>query len=314
MARKKRSETPPDPRDAADTSKAVVYALGANFAIAITKYVAAAITGSGSMFAEAVHSTADCGNQLLLLLGLKLSRRPPTPDYPMGFGKETYFWSFVVAIMLFTVGGMFSIYEGWHKLNEPEPLDKPFIALGVLAFGLVAESFSMFGALREVNKLRRGANLWRWFRESRNSELVVIFGEDLAALVGLALAFVAVLATWVTGNPLWDALGGIAIGVLLVIVAVAVAVEVKAMLIGQGVEPAVRAEMVEFLSAQPAVEKVLDLITLHFGGDVMVAVKAKLRPQGDLDALVDAINAIEAAFKGRFPETQWIFFEPDNAR
>jgi cation diffusion facilitator family transporter len=314
MARKKRSETPPDPRDAADTSKAVVYALGANFAIAITKYVAAAITGSGSMFAEAVHSTADCGNQLLLLLGLKLSRRPPTPDYPMGFGKETYFWSFVVAIMLFTVGGMFSIYEGWHKLNEPEPLDKPFIALGVLAFGLVAESFSMFGALREVNKLRRGANLWRWFRQSRNSELVVIFGEDLAALVGLALAFVAVLATWLTGNPLWDALGGIAIGVLLVIVAVAVAVEVKAMLIGQGVEPAVRAEMVEFLSAQPAVEKVLDLITLHFGGDVMVAVKAKLRPQGDLDALVDAINAIEAAFKGRFPETQWIFFEPDNAR
>jgi|KBSMisStaDraftv2_1062788.scaffolds.fasta_scaffold95357_3 cation diffusion facilitator family transporter len=314
MARKKRSETPPDPRDAADTSKAVVYALGANFAIAITKYVAAAITGSGSMFAEAVHSTADCGNQLLLLLGLKLSRRPPTPDYPMGFGKETYFWSFVVAIMLFTVGGMFSIYEGWHKLNGPEPLDKPFIALGVLAFGLVAESFSMFGALREVNKLRRGANLWRWFRQSRNSELVVIFGEDLAALVGLALAFVAVLATWVTGNPLWDALGGIAIGVLLVIVAVAVAVEVKAMLIGQGVEPAVRAEMVEFLSAQPAVEKVLDLITLHFGGDVMVAVKAKLRPQGDLDALVDAINAIEAAFKGRFPETQWIFFEPDNAR
>jgi cation diffusion facilitator family transporter len=304
----------PRKKQLADPSKAVVYALGANFAIAITKYVAAAITGSGSMFAEAVHSTADCGNQLLLLLGLKLSRRPPTPDYPMGFGKETYFWSFVVAIMLFTVGGMFSIYEGWHKLNEPEPLDKPFIALGVLAFGLVAESFSMFGALREVNKLRRGANLWRWFRQSRNSELVVIFGEDLAALAGLALAFVAVLATWLTGNPLWDALGGIAIGVLLVIVAVAVAVEVKAMLIGQGVEPAVRAEMIEFLSAQPAVEKVLDLITLHFGGDVMVAVKAKLRPQGDLDALVDAINAIEAAFKDRFPETQWIFFEPDNAR
>jgi len=292
----------------------VVYALGANFAIAITKYVAAAITGSGSMFAEAVHSTADCGNQLLLLLGLKLSRRPPTPDYPMGFGKETYFWSFVVAIMLFTVGGMFSIYEGWHKLHAPEELSYPLLALGVLAFGIVAESFSMWGCLREVNKARGERSLWRWFRESRNAELVVIFGEDLAALVGLALAFVAVLATWVTGNPLWDALGGIAIGVLLVIVAVAVAVEVKAMLIGQGVEPAVRAEMVEFLSAQPAVEKVLDLITLHFGGDVMVAVKAKLRPQGDLDALVDAINAIEAAFKGRFPETQWIFFEPDNAR
>jgi cation diffusion facilitator family transporter len=284
----------------ADSSKAVVYALGANLAIAITKYVAAALTGSSSMFAEAVHSTADCGNQLLLLLGLRLSRRAPTPDYPMGFGKETYFWSFVVAIMLFTVGGMFSIYEGWHKLHETEPLDKPFIALGVLAFGIVAESFSMFGALREVNKVRRGATLWTWFRQTRNSELVVIFGEDLAASL--------------TGNMLWDAMGSIAIGVLLVIVAIAVAVEVKAMLIGQGVEPAVRAEMIEFLSAQPAVEKVLDLITLHFGGDVMVAVKAKLHPQGDLDALVDCINAIEAAFKARFPETQWIFFEPDNAR
>lgn len=298
----------------ADSSKAVVYALGANLAIAITKYVAAALTGSSSMFAEAVHSTADCGNQLLLLLGLRLSRRAPTPDYPMGFGKETYFWSFVVAIMLFTVGGMFSIYEGWHKLHETEPLDRPFIALGVLAFGIVAEAFSMFGALREVNKVRRGATLWSWFRHTRNSELVVIFGEDLAALVGLALAFVAVLAAWLTGNMLWDAMGSIAIGVLLVIVAIAVAVEVKAMLIGQGVEPAVRAEMIEFLSAQPAVEKVLDLITLHFGGDVMVAVKAKLHPQGDLDALVDCINAIEAAFKARFPETQWIFFEPDNAR
>jgi divalent metal cation (Fe/Co/Zn/Cd) transporter len=232
----------------------------------------------------------------------------------MGFGKETYFWSFVVAILLFTVGGMFSIYEGWHKLHGGEPLARPFIALGVLAFGLVAEGFSMFGAMREVNKLRRGAGLWRWFRQTRNSELVVIFGEDLAALVGLALAFIAVLAAWITGNMLWDALGSIAIGVLLVIVAIAVAVEVKAMLIGQGVEPAVRAEMIGFLSAQPAIENVLELITLHFGGDVMVAVKAKMRPQGDLDALVDAINAIEAAFKVRFPETQWIFFEPDNMR
>jgi cation diffusion facilitator family transporter len=295
----------------ADSAKAVVYALGANFAIAITKYVAAAITGSSSMFAEAVHSTADCGNQLLLLLGLKLSRRPPTPDYPLGFGKETYFWSFVVAIMLFTVGGMFSIYEGWHKLHSLEELQRPFIALGVLAFGICAEGFSMWGALREVNKSRGDANLWRWFRGTRNSELVVIFGEDLAALIGLALAFIAVLATWLTGNPMWDALGSIAIGVLLVAVAIAVAVEVKAMLIGQGVEADVRAAMLQFLGEQQAVEKVLELLTLHMGGDVMVAVKAKMRPQGDLDSLVAAINVIEDAFKQRFPQTQWIFFEPD---
>jgi cation diffusion facilitator family transporter len=294
-----------------DSSRAVIYALGANFAIAIAKYAAAAITGSGSMLAEAVHSTADCGNQLLLLLGLKRSRRKATLDYPLGFGKETYFWSFMVAIMLFSVGGMFSIYEGWHKLRHPEELAYPLLALGVLAFGLGAESFSMWGALREVNKARGAASLWSWFRTSRNSELVVIVGEDLAALVGLALAFVAVLATWLTGDPAFDALGSIAIGALLVVVAIAVAVQVKAMLIGQGVEPTVRAHMLSWLEEQAAVEKILDLLTLHMGGDVMVAVKAKMRPQGSLDALVDEINAIEAAFKVHFPQTQWIFFEPD---
>jgi cation diffusion facilitator family transporter len=214
------------------SSRAVLYALGANLAIAITKYAAAAITGSGSMLAEAVHSTADCGNQLLLLLGLKRSKREPTIDSPLGFGKETYFWSFMVAIMLFTVGGMFSIYEGWHKLQEPGELSYPLLALGVLGFGLVAESFSMWGALREVNKSRGTESLGSWFRTSRNSELVVIVGEDLAALLGLAVAFVAVLATWLAANPLYDALGSVAIGVLLVVVAVVVAVQVKAMLIG----------------------------------------------------------------------------------
>ena len=295
----------------ADTIKAVLFALGANFAIAVTKYIAAAITGSGSMLAEAVHSTADCGNQLLLLLGLKRSKRPPTADYPLGFGKETYFWSFMVAMMLFSVGGMFSIYEGWHKLHEPEELKYPLLALGVLAFGIGAESFSMWGALREVNKARGEQNLWSWFRTSRNAELVVIVGEDLAALLGLAFAFIAVLATWMTGNPLYDAAGGIAIGVLLVVVAVAVAIQVKALLIGQGVEAPVRAEMMRFLEGQPEIERVIELLTLHMGGDVMVAVKAKMRPQGNLEAFVDKINEIESAFKQRFPQTQWIFFEPD---
>ena len=295
----------------ADSGKAVLFALGANFAIAVTKYIAAAITGSGSMFAEAVHSTADCGNQLLLLLGLKRARRPPTLDYPLGFGKETYFWSFMVAIMLFSLGGMFSIYEGWHKLHEPEELKYPLLALGVLAFGIVAEGFSMWGALREVNKSRGEQNLWEWFRGSRNAELVVIFGEDLAALAGLTFAFIAVLATWITGNPLYDALGGVAIGILLVIVAVAVAIEVKAMLIGQGVEAPVRAEMMAFLQGQPDIERVIELLTLHMGGDVMVAVKAKVRSQGNVDAFVDKINEIETAFKERFPQVQWIFFEPD---
>lgn len=295
----------------ADSSKAVLYALAANFAIAVTKYAAAFFTGSSSMLAEAVHSTADCANQLLLLLGLKRSKRAPSDDYPLGFGKETYFWSFIVALMLFSVGGVFSVYEGWHKLHSDEELSYPLLALGVLAFGIAAESFSMWGALREINKDRGSKSLWLWFRESRNAELVVIFGEDLAALLGLTLAFVAVLAAWITGNPMYDALGSIAIGVLLIVVAAMVGTEVKALLVGQGVAPDVRAEMVAFLEAQPAIERVLDVLTLHMGNDVMVAVKAKMQDYPSTDTLVAEINRIEAAFRERFPQTQWTFFEPD---
>ncbi len=297
--------------DAVNSSRAVFFALGGNFAIAVAKFAAAAITGSGAMLAEGLHSTADCANQLLLLLGLKRAQRPPTLEYPLGFGKEIYFWSFVVAIMLFSLGGLFSIYEGWHKLSSDEDIEQPLIAIAVLVFSIGAESFSLRGALVEVNKMRGERSLWEWFRASRNAELVVIVGEDIAALVGLLLALVAVVAAWVTGNPVYDAMGSIAIGALLVIVAAAVARETKALLVGQGVEQEVRAEMLQFLAAEQAIEKVLDLLTLHMGGDVMVAVKAKMRPQGNLDTLVDEINRIEASFKERFSQVQWIFFEPD---
>jgi cation diffusion facilitator family transporter len=295
----------------ADSTRAVLLALAANGAIAAAKYTAAALTGSGAMLAEAVHSTADCGNQLLLLLGMKRAKRPPNAEYPLGFGKETYFWSFIVAIMLFTVGGLFSIYEGAHKLQDPSPVASPWIALGVLAFSIVMEAFSMAGALREVRKVQAGRSLWAWFRSTRNAELVVVFGEDLAALVGLVLAFVAVLAAALTGNPAYDAMGSVAIGVLLVAVAIAVAIEVKALLVGQGVEAPVRRAMIEFLEADIAVEAVLDLLTLHMGPDVMVAVKARMREHGSQAALIDEINRVEAAFKVRFPQAQWIFFEPD---
>jgi len=297
----------------ANPVKAVLYALGANFAIAVSKYIAAFITGSGSMLAEAVHSTADCGNQVLLLLGLKRAKRPPTPDYPLGYGKETYFWSFIVAIMLFSVGGLFSVYEGWHKLHEPEELSYPLLALGVLLFGIVAESFSMWGCLQEVNKARGNQNLWQWFRSSRNAELVVIFGEDLAALLGLTLAFIAVGVAWITGNVMWDALGSIAIGVLLIVVAVLVGVEVKALLVGQGVEADVKRDMVQFLESQPTVAKVMNVLTLHMGADVLVAVKAQMKEQGGQAELIAAINAAEKAFRERFPQVQWVFFEPDVA-
>ena len=295
----------------ANPVKAILFALGANFALAVAKYVAAFFTNSGSMLAEAVHSTADCGNQLLLLLGIKLAKRPPTPDYPLGYGKETYFWSFIVALMLFSVGGMFSIYEGWHKLHSHEELSYPLVALGVLGFGIIAESVSMWGALREINKIRGTRTIWQWFRTSRNAELVVIFGEDLAALLGLVFAFVAVSVAWITGNPIYDAIGSIGIGVLLIVIAVMLGVEVKALLVGQGVEGEVHRDMVRLLEAQGDVDKVLNMVTLQLGEDVMVAVKARMKPAGTGHALVEAVNRTEVAFKRHFPQVAFLFFEPD---
>lgn len=295
----------------ANPVKAILFALAANTAIALAKYVAAFFTGSGSMLAEAVHSTADAGNQLLLLLGIKLAKRPPSPDYPLGFGKETYFWSFIVALMLFSVGGMFSVYEGWHKLHSHEPLTYPLVALGVLAFGIVAESFSMWGCLREVNKVRGSRSLWQWFRTSRNAELVVIFGEDLAALLGLAFAFAAVLAAWMTGNPFYDAVGSIGIGILLIVIAVMLGVELKSLLVGQGVEAEVHQDMAAFFRRQEGVAEVLNLLTLQMGSDVMVAVKARMAPAGTERAMLEAINRAERAFRAQFPQVAFLFFEPD---
>ena len=295
----------------ANPVKAILAALFANGALAMAKFAAAAVTGSGSMLAEAVHSAADCGNQGLLLLGLKRAKQPPSPDYPLGYGKETYFWSFIVALMLFSLGGLFSLYEGWHKLSEPEPLSYPFIALGVLAFGIFVEALSMRACVQEINKIRGRQSLWQWFRHSRNAELVVIFGEDLAALLGLVFAFFAVLLAWYTGNPMYDAIGSMAIGVLLIVVAIFVGIEVKAMLVGQGVEERTRQDMIGFLEQQPDVHKVFNCVTLQLGPDVMVAVKVKMRPLASAEALIAAINQAEAAFKRQYPQVLWLFFEPD---
>jgi cation diffusion facilitator family transporter len=297
----------------ANSLRAIFFALGANFAIFVAKSIAAVITGSGAMLAEAVHSLADCFNQGLLLLGIRQAKRPPSDEYPLGWGRALYFWSFLVAILLFTVGGMFSIYEGLHKFEHPEPLSWPWLAIGVLSFAIVAEGFSMWGCMTEVNKVREGRSLWRWFRESRSSELLVIFGEDLAALVGLILALLAVLATMITGNPLYDALGSVAIGALLVIIAVLLAVEVKALLIGQGVEPHRRAEMLAFLEARAEIDGVLNLLTVQLGPDVMLAVKARMAPTPSSQAMVEAINAVERDLKARFTDVRWSFFEPDIA-
>jgi len=294
----------------ADSTRTIFYALGANLAIAAAKTGAAIFTGSSSMLAEAIHSYADSGNQGLLLWGMKQAKRPPSPDYPLGWGKAVFFWSFIVALVLFSLGGLFSLYEGWHKLHDTRGLSYPWVAVGILVFGLVAETVSLRACLHEVNKVRRGKSLWRWFRESRQSELVVILGEDIAALLGLAFALAAILLTILSGNPVWDALGSMSIGALLIVVAIGIGNEVMALLIGQSAAPEAEARLREFLLKQTGVEKIYRLITLQLGTSFMVAVKVRIRAT-TAEELIAAINDAEAATRAEFPEIQWLFFEPD---
>jgi cation diffusion facilitator family transporter len=295
----------------ADSLKSILFALFANSAIAVAKGIAAAVTGSGAMLAEAIHSVADSGNQLLLILGLRQAEKAPTDDHPLGFGKSIYFWSFLVAVILFSVGGMFSLYEGVHKLLHPTPLSHPWVAISVLFFAIVAESISLWGCLREVNKERYGRGIVQWFKNSRSSALIVVFGEDIAALLGLTFAIIAILAAYITGNPLWDAIGTIGIGVLLIVVAFFIAVEVKQLLIGQSVDPAELEKMRKFLNQSPEVDKVYNLLTMQFGPDAMVAVKARMKPTGSENDLIAAINKVEEAFRLEFTSVAWLFFEPD---
>jgi cation diffusion facilitator family transporter len=295
-----------------DSTRAILFALGANLAITIAKGLAAFASGSGAMLAETVHSLADCGNQGLLLLGMKQARRPASPEYPLGYGKAIYFWSFLVAVMLFSVGGMFSLYEGVHKLSHPEPLTNWWWAVGVLVFSIVAESISMRACVTEVNKARGSRTFRQWFRESRQAELLVIFGEDLAALLGLTFALLAIVAAVVTGNPLWDAIGTVMIGALLIVVAVFVAVEIKAMLIGQSADPIVSQDMQRFLEQRPEIARVFNLITLQLGNDVMVSAKVQMAAGGTAPALIDSLNRVEADFRQRYPQVRWSFFEPDS--
>lgn len=293
---------------------AIVYALAANAGIAVSKGAAALYTGSSAMMAEAVHSSADCANQLLLLLGLKQAKKEPTAQHPLGFGKATYFWSFVVALMLFSLGGAFSMYEGIHKLSHPEPIENPLIAIIVLAVGIVLEAWSLKGCVAEIREKAGDMPLWRYFKESREAELIVVMGEDIAALCGLAVALAAILLSMATGNPIFDALGSIAVGVLLIVVAIAVGLQVQSLLIGESAAPQAEQAMRSWLLAHPEIAELYNLMTLQMGGYCFVAVKARMREEVSASALVDAVNAVQDALKADFPEIRWVFFEPDDKR
>jgi len=292
--------------------KAILYAFLANLGIALAKLAAAVYTGSGSMLAEAIHSFADTGNQVLLFIGLKSSERPADEDHPLGYGKLSYFWSFIVALMLFSVGGLFSIYEGLHKLSAETELNQVWIGLVVLALSIVVEGFSLMGAMHEANLMRGDRPLLTWLRHTRNAEIVVVMGEDVAAIVGLVIAFCFLGMTWLTGDPVYDAMGSVCIGVVLIAVAIFLVVRLQGLLVGKSAEPDLRALIDVLIADHEQVQKVLNTITLQMGPKVMLAAKILIDEDVTVGEAVKLINDLERKLKQAFPEIGWCFIEPDN--
>jgi len=264
------------------------------------------------MLAEAVHSVADSGNQVLLLLGRQRSRRARTEEHPFGFGRERYFYAFVVAIVLFTVGALFSVYEGIHKITHPEPVRSPAVAFAVLAIATVMESLSLRTAVRESAPQRRGDNWLAYIRHAKAPEIPAILLEDMAALVGLLLAAVGVGLTVITGSEVWDGAGSLAIGALLGCVAVILAVETKSLLIGESASAEMEREIVTALEAGPEVEQVIHLRTLHLGPDsLLVTAKIAVRPCDRAEEVAAGIDAAERRVRAAVPIARVIYLEPD---
>jgi cation diffusion facilitator family transporter len=252
-------------------------------------------------------------NQLLLLLGIRQARKAPSDKYPLGRGRELYFWSFMVAMLLFLGGGAYSIYEGVHKIQHPSPVENPWLAIAILGGGLLLELWSMAGALKAINERRAGRPIMQYLRETKDSDLVVITGEDFAACLGLFLALVAVVVSMVTGDPLWDAVGTLGIGIVLVGIAIFLAVEVKSLLVGEAADPTLVKQINDVADDDPCIEKVLRTLAVQQGpGEIMVAMKLKMKQGLTRDQLVDAINKFEVRLQTQIPEIKWSFVEPDH--
>jgi cation diffusion facilitator family transporter len=294
-------------------TRAILYAFFANLGIALTKAVAAYVTSSSALAAEAIHSVADVANQVLLLVGIRRAQKIADSEHPLGYGKASYFWSFMVAILLFTIGGLFSIFEGVHKLSHPEPMRYAWVAILVLGVAILLEGVSLRGCLAEISKVRNGRSLRDWVRHTRSSELLVVLGEDLAALVGLGIALVFVLLAVVTGNPNFDAFGSICIGVLLVLVAVFISIKVKALLIGRSADPATVEKIRAIISQDPDVLELFNAVTLQMGPQALLAIKIRMRESLSVGEAAQAINALERRIKADIPDIGWCFVEIDVA-
>ncbi|TXN32350.1 cation diffusion facilitator family transporter [Lacisediminihabitans profunda] len=294
------------------SNRAIIAALLANLAIAVTKFAAWAFSGSSSMLAEGVHSLADTGNQILLLRGGRRSMKKADQQHPFGFGRERYVYAFVVSIILFSVGGVFSLYEGFDKLQHPHALENAWLPVVVLIVAMVAESFSLRTAVRESNHTR-GTQSWVAFiRHSKAPELPVVLLEDVAALTGLVFAFLGVVLTIVTGNGLFDAIGTLAIGVLLVLVAIILGMETKSLLVGEGASAADVERIRDAINADDEVESLIHMKTLYLGPDEMlVAAKIAFSGKKKLADVATAINALEARVRAAVPIARVIYIEPD---
>jgi cation diffusion facilitator family transporter len=293
-------------------TKAVVAALIANLGIAVTKFVAFFLTGSSAMLAEAIHSVADSGNQGLLLLGGKTSKKAPTPQHPFGYGRERYIYAFIVAVVLFFVGGIFALYEAWHKFADPHPIEEwAWVPVLVLVVAIGLESMSFRTAIQETNKVRGNASWKEFVQHSRVPELPVILLEDLAALVGLILALFGVSMTLITHNGVWDAVGSAAIGVLLIVVAAILAVEMKSLLVGESATDEQTRAIDAAIRAGDEVEDIVHMRTVHLGPEeLLVAVKVAVRHDDTAVDVARGIDAIEHRIREAVPIARVIYIEP----
>jgi cation diffusion facilitator family transporter len=292
--------------------RAVLAALAANLAIAIAKFVAFLLTGSASMLAESVHSVADTGNEILLLIGRDRSNRPASREHPFGFGRERYFYGFVVSVMLFTVGAAFSVYDGIHKVITPEKIDSPLVAFIVLALSAVAEAFSLRTGIQEANRVRGGRSWGSFIRRTKIPELPVVLLEDTAALIGLAFAFAGVGLSVLTGDGRWDGVGSLGIGALLAAAATILAREMKSLLIGEAASSDVQRKIVEALEDGPELVRVIHLRTVHIGPDsILVAAKVGVRADDTAAQISEGINSAESRVRAAVPIATTIYLEPD---
>jgi cation diffusion facilitator family transporter len=291
--------------------RAIVAAFIANLGIAVAKFAGFAITGAASLLAEAIHSVADTGNQGLLFLGGARGRRAADPAHPFGYGRERYFWSFIVALVLFSVGGLFALYEGIEKLRDPHELESPIVAFVILGLAIVLESFSLRTAVREASHVRGDESWWQFIRHSKSPELPVVLLEDVGALTGLVIAVAGVTLAQVTGEERWDALGSVAIGLLLVVIAIVLVIEMKSLLIGESASPAVEAAIHTAMTDGPEVQRIIHMRTEHIGPDELL-VAAKVSFHGKtIEEVASAINAVEARVRDAAPVARMIYLEPD---